>query len=140
MGNYSTLILIALMVVAFYFLILRPQKRRQQSIQQTLNALAPGDRVLTGSGIFATIVSLGDRQAVLELAPGVHFTVLKQAIARKAAPTDEDAAAYEDSTLEDSAYDDEAEQDDLVEPDAPVQPVALPEQPRSAGADSSRLS
>ena len=42
MDQYSTLILIALMVVAFYFLIMRPQKKRQQAIQKTMNELTPG--------------------------------------------------------------------------------------------------
>nr|WP_294690807.1 preprotein translocase subunit YajC [uncultured Friedmanniella sp.] len=82
MQNYSTLVMIALMVFAFYFLILRPQKKRQQAIQATLNSLTPGSRVLLGSGLFGTIVSLGDRQAVLEISPGVQLTVLKQAIVR----------------------------------------------------------
>lgn len=107
MGNYSTLIMIALMVAAFYFLILRPQKRRQQAVQQTLNSLTPGTRVLLGSGLFGTIVSLGDRQAVLEISPGVELTVLKQAIVRTATEADED-------TVE--AYD-ELDDDELVEPE-----------------------
>ncbi len=68
--DYTTLIMIALMVFAFYFLILRPQKKRQQAVQNTLNSLQPGDRVLLGSGVFGTILSLGDRQAVLEISPG----------------------------------------------------------------------
>ena len=59
MEQYSTLILIALMVVAFYFLIMRPQRKRQQAIQQTMNALTPGSRVMLGSGLFGTVVSVG---------------------------------------------------------------------------------
>ena len=58
----STLILIALMVVAFYFLIMRPQRKRQQAIQQTMNELTPGTRVMLGSGIFGTVV-VGRREA-----------------------------------------------------------------------------
>lgn len=135
MGNYTTLIMIALMVVVFYLLILRPQKKRQQAIQQTLNALAPGDRVLLGSGIFATIVELGDKQAVLETSPGVELTVLKQAIARKATPADEDTV--DDELVDDG--DDLTEPDGVVEPAPLVQPAAQAEQPRSAGADTSRL-
>ena len=42
----------------------------------------PGHRVLLGSGLFGTVVSVGDKQAVLEISPGVELTVLKQAIAR----------------------------------------------------------
>ena len=90
MQNYSTLIMIALMIFAFYFLILRPQKKRQQAIQSTLNSLQPGSRVLLGSGLFGTILSIGDRQAVLEISPGVELTVLKQAIVRTVTEADED--------------------------------------------------
>jgi preprotein translocase subunit YajC len=91
MGNspVSTILLIALMVVAFYFLLLRPQKKRQQAQQKTMNEIVPGTRVLLGSGIFGTVVSTGEKQAVLETSPGVHVTVLKQAIARVIRPGDE---------------------------------------------------
>ncbi len=91
MGNspLSTILLIALMVVAFYFLLLRPQKKRQQAQQKTMNQIGPGTRVLLGSGIFGTVVSAGEKQAVLETSPGVHVTVLKQAIARIIQPGDE---------------------------------------------------
>ena len=41
MRQYQTLIMIALMVVAFYFLIMRPQRKRQQAIQRTMNELTP---------------------------------------------------------------------------------------------------
>ena len=90
MQQYTTLILIALMVVAFYFLIMRPQKKRQQAIQKTMNELQPGTRVMLGSGLFGTLVSVGTKQVVLEVSPGVEMTVLKQAIARTVAPGDED--------------------------------------------------
>lgn len=109
MGNssspYSTLILIALMVVAFYVLIIRPNKKRQQAQQQTMSSLTPGTRVLLSSGLFGTLVEIGDRQAVLELSPGVHLTVLKQAIARTVQPGDEDDPAG-------LVTDDELEEDD----------------------------
>src|SRR4051794_28912948 len=86
----STLILILLMVVAFYFLILRPQKRRQQALQKTMRELEPGDQVLLGSGLFGRLVSIGAKQAVLEIAPGVELTVLKQAIIRRVTDADVD--------------------------------------------------
>ncbi len=94
--NASTLILVLLMVVAFYFLILRPQKKRQQAVQKTMRELQPGDRVLLGSGLFGTLVSIGDKQAVLEISPGVELTVLKQAIIRRATDTDEDSVSEDE--------------------------------------------
>ena len=111
MPNLSTPILIALMVVAFYLLIMRPQKKRQQAIQQTLNSLGPGSRVLLGSGVFGTVVAIGERQALLEISPGVELTVLKQAIVRAVTDADE-----EDLTEEEQLPDDEL----VVEPEGTV--------------------
>jgi preprotein translocase subunit YajC len=90
MQQYSTLIFIALLVAAFYFLILRPQRKRQQALQHTMSALSPGSRVMLGSGVFGTIVSVGPRQVVLEISPGAELTVLKQAISKIVTEDDED--------------------------------------------------
>ncbi len=124
MRQYQTLILIALMVVAFYFLIMRPQRKRQQAIQRTMNELTPGTRVLLNSGIFGTVIAISDRQAKVELAPGVELTVLKQAIARVATDADEDTFTDEDDDDLEDAYD----EPDAVEP-APLDPTAEPHEP-----------
>src|SRR5919107_4498227 len=95
MDQYSTLILIALMVVAFYFLIMRPQRKRQQAIAKTLSELTPGARVMLGSGLFGNVVAVGEKQVVLEISPGNELTVLKQAVARIATEGDEDTEVDE---------------------------------------------
>ena len=138
MQQYTTLILIALMVVAFYFLIMRPQKKRQQAIQKTMNELQPGTRVMLGSGLFGTLVSVGTKQVVLEVSPGVEMTVLKQAISRTVLPGDEDTEFDE---LEE--YDDDSEviadEPSSVEPTSvepsPIESSNEPPAPGSAGAD-----
>ena len=112
----STILLIALMVVAFYFLLLRPQKKRQQAQQKTMNEIQPGTRVLLGSGIFGTIISVGEKQAVLATAPGVEITVLKQAIARVIQPGDE----YSEPT---ESYDSSAEETDGEPNNGPSDPI-----------------
>jgi preprotein translocase YajC subunit len=90
MGNsVTTFAMIALLIVAFYFLILRPQKKRQQAQQKTMNELVPGTRVLLGSGVFGTLTWVGTKQARMETSPGTEITVLKQAIARVVNPGDE---------------------------------------------------
>ena len=113
MDQYSTLILIALMVVAFYFLIMRPQRKRQQEIQRTLSALVPGQRVMLGSGVFGTVVGVGAKQVVLETSPGSELTVLKQAVARVVTEADEDGEIDEADDLADL-------DDDVREPGAPL--------------------
>ena len=117
-SNTRTFILIALMVVAFYFLIMRPQKKRQQAAQKTINESQPGTRVMLGSGVFGTVVAVGDKQIVLEIAPGVEVTVLRQAISRVVADEDEDT---EFDTDEDDLEDEETtEPEGLTEAEPPV--------------------
>ena len=147
MGNYSTLVMIALMVLAFYLLILRPQKKRQLAVQQTLNSLAPGSRVLLGSGLFGTIVAIGDRQAVLEISPGVELTVLKQAIVRTVTEADEDNVLSDDDALVDDEPLDQAVLPQDVDYSAgsnhtgsTVVPDGTDRTTPSAGADPKRLS
>jgi preprotein translocase subunit YajC len=111
MDQYSTLILIALMVLAFYLLIMRPQRKRQQAIAKTLSELTPGTRVMLGSGLFGTVVEVGEKQVVLEISPGNELTVLKQAVARIVTPDDEDAEVDELSDFD---------PDEVVEPEEPA--------------------
>jgi preprotein translocase subunit YajC len=122
MQQYSTLIFIALLVVAFYFLILRPQRKRQQALQQTMNSISPGSRVMLGSGLFGTVVSVGPRQAVLEISPGAEVTVLKQAISKVVTDADEDRLDELDEEEDETATE---------------QPIDLPsERPMEATATS----
>jgi preprotein translocase subunit YajC len=95
-SSFSTLVLVGLMVFAFYFLILRPQRKRQQALQKTMGELGPGARVMLGSGLFGTVVSVGDKQVVLEISPGAELTVLKQAISRVVTEADEDGGEPDD--------------------------------------------
>jgi preprotein translocase subunit YajC len=99
-STFSTLLLVAMMAAAFYLLILRPQRRRQQAIQKTMSELEPGTRVMLGSGLFGTVVSVGEKQIVLEISPGAQLTVLKQAIARVVTESDEDVEEPEDEDEE----------------------------------------
>lgn len=99
-SSFTTFLLIPLMIVAFYFLLIRPQRKRQKEQQRLLSLLEPGSHVLTHTGIFGTIVSIGDKQAVLEIAPGIRVTVLRQTIARAARPEDVDSALDDETPAE----------------------------------------
>ena len=100
----TTFGLIALMAVAFYFLILRPQKKRQQQQQKTMNSIEPGARVMTGSGLFGTVVSVGEKQIVIEISPGVNLTMLKPAVSRVVGPEDEDGAELTTQLIEPGSH------------------------------------
>ena len=111
MDQYSTLILIALMVLAFYLLIMRPQRKRQQALAKLVSELTPGTRVMLGSGLFGTVVAVGEKQVVLEISPGAELTVLKQAVARVVTEEDEDVE------LDDV---DDLDSEEVVEPEQPT--------------------
>lgn len=89
------LLLFAVMIAAMYFLMIRPQQKRMKEHQALLDSLGEGSRVVLTSGIFATIKHLADKQAIVELAPGLEITILRQVIMREATE-EEDEFEYAD--------------------------------------------
>ncbi len=65
----------------FYFLVIRPQVKRQKSHQKFVSELKKGDEIITASGIFGTIQGLTDRFVTLEVSDGVSIKVLRTQIA-----------------------------------------------------------
>ena len=101
-------ILIVLVFVGFYFLMIRPQRRRQQQVQQQQKTVAPGARVRTTAGMYATVVEVDGDDVVLEVAPGVEVRYLKRAIMEVVQPAEE-AETYEDAEPSDYHEDGEDE-------------------------------
>jgi preprotein translocase subunit YajC len=90
--------LLLTMVVLFglmWFLLIRPQQRKQQQQRSLLESLAVGQEVLTAGGIYGTITDLDIEEVVLEIAPEVNVRVDKRAIATviEAEEVDEDPYA-----------------------------------------------
>ncbi|MBS3928349.1 MAG: preprotein translocase subunit YajC [Sphingomonadales bacterium] len=69
------------MVAIFWFLIIRPQMRRQKELAAKIGGIKKGDQVLTGGGFLAKVVKVDDHYAELELAPNVKVKALKSTIA-----------------------------------------------------------
>ena len=69
MSNWVQYLPLLLIIVAFFFLVLRPARNRQREFMQMQNALTPGARVMIASGIFGEIVSVGDDTIELRIAP-----------------------------------------------------------------------
>src|SRR5690242_10137850 len=70
----------ALVLAIFYFVILLPMKRKQTKVQQFLDALKVGDRVVTTGGIYGSIARLGEQTVQLQIADKVRIEVAKAAI------------------------------------------------------------
>ena len=77
------------MFVILYFLLIRPQQKRQKTHQEFLSKMKRGDSVLTSGGIFGTIEGLTDRFVTLEIADGVKIRVLRSQISSSATTTEE---------------------------------------------------
>jgi preprotein translocase subunit YajC len=69
-----------LMLAIVYFVLLLPMKRRQKKVQQFLDALKVGDRVVTSGGMYGTIVRIADRSVKLQVADKVNIEISKAAI------------------------------------------------------------
>jgi preprotein translocase subunit YajC len=82
MGSSQTNLLLyfAILGLAFYFLIIRPQQQRQKQQRALLSSLKVGDRVVTVSGIYGTIASIDADAVMLRVAEGVQFEMAKGAI------------------------------------------------------------
>ena len=71
-----------LLLVIFYFLLIRPQQKHQRQRQEMLDALRKGDRVVTIGGIHGTIKELHDDVLVLRVADNVNIKFSRQGIDR----------------------------------------------------------
>ena len=78
---YVQLIPIALVFAIFYFIILLPTKRRQKKLQEFLDALKVGDRIVTNGGIYGSVTKVNEQSVQLQVANNVRIEVAKSAIA-----------------------------------------------------------
>lgn len=77
-----TFLPILLLVVAFYFLLIRPQGKRRRDALALQSKIGPGDEVQTVGGLYGTVTDVDDESVTLEAAPGVHLRFLRGAIAK----------------------------------------------------------
>jgi len=81
-GGGLSLLLPLLLIPLLYFLMIRPQQKRQRQWQQMLSSIKAGDRVTTAGGIRGTILAIKDDSYILRVAPdNLKIEVSKNAIA-----------------------------------------------------------
>jgi preprotein translocase subunit YajC len=77
-----TMLPLLLLIPIFYFLMIRPQQKRQKQWQSMLSSIKAGDRVTTAGGIRGTILSIKDDAIIIRVAPdNLKLEVAKSAIA-----------------------------------------------------------
>ena len=77
----SAYIFILVLLALMWFLIIRPQRRRQTDAQRMVASLAVGKEIVTAGGLYGTITALEEDEARVQIADGVEVRIAKRAIA-----------------------------------------------------------
>lgn len=80
MEAFGTLLPLILMFAIFYFLLIRPQQKRQKAVQQMQNDLKKGDKVVTIGGLHGMIDAIDEGKIVIKCGDGSRLTYDRQAI------------------------------------------------------------
>lgn len=77
----STIVTFGLVFVIFYFLIIRPQNKKQKEAKRMIEAVKKGDRVVTAGGVHATVYTVKDKTVILKVDENTKIEFSKSAIA-----------------------------------------------------------
>lgn len=73
---------LGLMVALFYFMLIRPQKRREKERQALLSAVKTGDRVLFGGGFLGVVANVKEKTLVVKIADNVKVEIVRGAVSQ----------------------------------------------------------
>ncbi|MBI5279925.1 MAG: preprotein translocase subunit YajC [Burkholderiales bacterium] len=79
-SSFTSLLPLVLMFVVLYFVMIRPQMKRQKEHRAMIEALAKGDEVATAGGVLGKVTKLGDTYLGIEIASGVEVQVQRSAV------------------------------------------------------------
>ncbi len=79
--DYTIIIFLVLIFAVFYFLMIRPQRKRQKEHEQMTQQLKRGDRVITAGGIYGQIESISEDSMVLKVESGATIRVARGSVA-----------------------------------------------------------
>ena len=80
MSTLTGMLPLVLMFVVLYFVMIRPQMRKQKEHRTMIEALAKGDEVATAGGLLGKVTRLGDGYLTLEIASGIEVQLQRSAI------------------------------------------------------------
>lgn len=114
-GGMESLLPLVLIFVVFYFLLIRPQQKKQKAHRAMLGELRRGDRVVTGGGVIGLITRVNsDSEITVEIAEGVRVKVVRSMVSDVMAKTESRDSRDRDSKDRDSGDNDndDDEEDD----------------------------
>jgi preprotein translocase subunit YajC len=106
-SGFATIIFLLLIFAVLYVFMIRPRQAAARRQRDTLLELSAGDEVLTGAGIFGTVLDVEPDRVTLETAPGTRITVVRSTIARRI--TEQDASSVSEQNWNDEHHDGVAE-------------------------------
>lgn len=92
----GSLVMLLVVVAIFYFVLVRPQKKRLQEHTKLINSLEPGDEVVTLGGLYGFINRVDDENVWLEVSEDTEMRFTKQSISRRVNSADEGEKIEED--------------------------------------------
>jgi preprotein translocase subunit YajC len=78
--SFGSMLPLVLMFVVLYFVMIRPQMKRQKEAKAMIDALAKGDEVVTSGGVLGKISKIGESFLSVEVASGVEIQVQRSAV------------------------------------------------------------
>ncbi len=82
-SNWMLIVFLVLIFAMFYFLMIRPQRKRQKQHQQLVEELRKGDKVITAGGIYGVIESSSEDSIVIKVESGATLRVARGSVALK---------------------------------------------------------
>jgi len=80
MSSLTSMLPLVLMFVVLYFVMIRPQMKKQKEHRAMIDALAKGDEVVTAGGVLGKVTKMGDAYLGVEVASGVEIQLQRSAI------------------------------------------------------------
>lgn len=80
MSSLTGMLPLVLMFVVLYFVMIRPQMKKQKEHRAMIDAIAKGDEVATAGGLLGKVTKMGDAYLMLEIASGVEVQLQRSAI------------------------------------------------------------
>ncbi len=128
--NGSILIVLAAVALGMWWFIARPQKKKQQTLQQAVQSASPGTEIITLGGIYGTVIENDPEETsiIIEIAEGVEMRIARRAIAN-VVPAHESPSADDDDADDDG----EAADGEVVDATDYAEPVDTPTRTGSSG-------
>ncbi|PXV60947.1 preprotein translocase subunit YajC [Dysgonomonas alginatilytica] len=79
-GAWGTIAMFGLIIVVFYFFMIRPQQKKQKAVQEARQAMKVGDKIITAGGVHGKIKEISDTYFLIEIADSVRIKIDKASV------------------------------------------------------------